>query len=62
MTTLVMIVCILTASGAGCVQITEPSPSEAACEARAGVIRASLDAGADVVVIGALVRCDGPKL
>lgn len=62
MTALVMIVCLLMPDGAGCVQITEPAASEAACRDRAEAIRRNLDAAPNTKLIGALVRCDGPAL
>ena len=57
-----MIVCLLMQDGAGCVQITEPVPSEDACRTRAVAIQANLHEAPDTVLIGALVRCEGPVL
>ena len=62
MTTLVMIVCLLAPNGAGCVQITEATPSQDVCKARAVVIQAKLAGDPETVLIGALVRCDGPTI
>jgi len=62
MNTLVMVVCLLTPDGAGCVQIKERAASEAACRARAAIIEANLQAAPDTKLIGALTRCDGPVL
>lgn len=62
MTMLVMVVCLLVPDGAGCVQITEPTPSEAACRDRAAAIQRNLEAAPHTQMIGALVRCDGPVL